>query len=244
MEIPDFLQTQIREGKVVLFLGAGASMTARNSESKAPPSSTQLGQLLAERFLGGKYADHPLQQTAEYSISESSLGDVQGFIRDQLEPFIPSKAHDLICTFAWHGLATTNYDRLLEKTYESNKKRVQDLRVLIDNTDRVEENLRGPSNILLLKLHGCVTRTTNPQCPLILTTDQYIQYRQQRSRLFGILTDWSYEHPIVFIGHSLQDADIRAVLLELANVELRPRHFIVAPDSDEIKGRYWDLKKV
>ena len=172
MEIPDFLQTQIREGKVVLFLGAGASMTARNSEGEAPPNSTQLGKLLAARFLGGKYADHPLQQIAEYAISESSLGDVQVFIRNLLEPFLQSRAHDLISTFAWHGLATTNYDRLLEKAYESNPGRVQDLRVLIDNTDRVEENLRGLSNVLLLKLHGCVTRTTNPQCPFILTTEQ------------------------------------------------------------------------
>ena len=28
MEIPDFLLTQVREGKVVLFLGLGASMDA------------------------------------------------------------------------------------------------------------------------------------------------------------------------------------------------------------------------
>jgi hypothetical protein len=37
---------------------------------------------------------------------------------------------------------------------------------------------------MYLKLHGCITRTTNESCPLILTTDQYIESMKGRSRIF------------------------------------------------------------
>src|SRR5262249_13981531 len=66
-----------------------------------------------------------------------------------------------------------------------------------------------------------------------------------RSRLFDILKTWAYEHPFVFIGHSLQDPDIRAVLLELTSIgDFRPRYYVIAPDVDEIKRRYWESKKI
>jgi hypothetical protein len=208
MEIPEFLVTQVREGKVVLFLGSGASMDASDGEGKKPPSASALGDMLADRFLGGKYKGYPLNQIAEYAISESDLGTVQAFIRDIFAPFDPSKAHELMTTFRWYGLATTNYDQVIEKAYSKNSA-VQEPRPLIENTDRVEENLRDPKSILLLKLHGCISRIANPTCPLILTTEQYVEYRQGRDRLFDILSTWGYEHTIVFVGHSLQDADTR-----------------------------------
>lgn len=244
MEIPEFLITQVREGKVVLFLGSGASMDATDTKGKNPPSATALADMLTDGFLGGKYKGYPLNQIAEYAISESDLGTVQAFIRDIFAPFEPSKAHGLMTTFRWYGLATTNYDQVIEKAYSKNSA-VQEPRPLIENTDRVEENLRDPKSILLLKLHGCISRISNPTCPLILTTDQYVEYRQGRDRLFDILSTWGYEHTIVFVGHSLQDADIRAVLLELSKIgDFRPRYFVVAPDVDEIKARFWEAKRV
>jgi SIR2-like domain len=143
-----------------------------------------------------------------------------------------------------YGLATTNYDLLIEKAY-AQPSALQYVRPLIENSDRIEENLRDPHNILLLKLHGCITRAANPNCPLILTTDQYIEYRKGRERLFDILKTWAYEYPVIFIGHSLQDPDIRGILLELSNLaESRPRYYFVAPDVDDIRLRFWESKKI
>ncbi len=118
MEVPDFLETQIREGKVVLVLGAGASRGAIDSGGKAPPDGKQLARLIADRFLGGGYPDSSLNQIGEYAISESSLVEVQEFIRLTFEGSEPASFHRLIPKFRWHGLATTNYDRIIEKAYE------------------------------------------------------------------------------------------------------------------------------
>jgi tetratricopeptide (TPR) repeat protein len=245
MDIPDYLEQQLKEGKVVLCLGSGASLGARDCKGKGPPAGIGLADLLANKFLGGKYKESSLAQVAEYAISESDLGQVQSFIRDLLEPLEPTSAHVAMTTFPWYGIATTNYDRLIEKAYEQSKNAVQEVRPLIENGDKVEENLRDASNILLLKLHGCITRTSNASCPFILTVDQYIQHRDCRSRLFDHLTNWSYEHPIVFIGNSLEDSDLRAVLLEIMKVgAMRPRSFVISPDIEPIKARFWGDRKV
>jgi hypothetical protein len=42
MEIPEALLTQISEGRVVLLLGAGASLDAQTSDGKKAPSTNEL----------------------------------------------------------------------------------------------------------------------------------------------------------------------------------------------------------
>jgi cold shock CspA family protein len=246
MDIPDTLVNQIREGNAVLFLGAGASRDAQSKDARKCPTASDLARELADRFLGGKYKDAPLNQIAGYAISETDLATVQMYLRSLFLELLPTPAHSLVPTFTWYGLATTNYDLLLEDAYETAKQGIQSLRPMIESSDRVDANLRDPSNVLYLKLHGCITRVTNPECPLILTTEQYIEYRQGRLRLFNIFADWGYEHPIILAGHSLQDSDLQAVINELTNAvgSNRPRYYMVAPDADDIKNRYWETKKI
>ena len=196
MEVPNFLQTQVREGRVVLVLGAGASQDARQTDGSKPPNSAELARLIADRFLGERFPTSPLSQTSEYAISESSLVEVQEFIRSIFESLEPATGHRLIPKFRWHGLATTNYDRIIEKAYESEGERLQVVQPIISNGDRMQDALRFPDSVLLLKLHGCISRTASNECPLILTTDQYVQYRVGRSRLFTTLQEWVYEQPL------------------------------------------------
>ena len=55
MEIPDFLEQQLREGKVVLCLGAGTALNAKDDRGQGPPTGKGSAALLANKFLGGKY---------------------------------------------------------------------------------------------------------------------------------------------------------------------------------------------
>ena len=245
MELPDFLTTQVREGKVVLVLGAGASKGAHDPHDAAPHSSQQLAEKIADRFLGSKFRSLPLSEVSEYAISESSLVDVQDFIRSLFEPVEPASFHQLIPSFRWHGLATTNYDRVVEKAYEAQQDRLQNIVPIISNGDSVQDALRSFNSVLLLKLHGCISRTANESCPLILTTDQYIQYKAGRSNLYSVLQEWAYDRPLVFVGHSIQDPDLRAVFLELATLgDRRARCYGVVPDVDDVVSRYWEGKKL
>src|SRR5260370_11374303 len=246
MEIPDFLSAQVRDGNAVIFLGAGASRNAQAMDGRKCPTTQELTEKLSAQFLGGKYKTAPLNQVVEYAISESDLMTVTVFIRVLILDLLPTIAHTKLPRFDWHGLATTNYDLLVEEAFQKATGSVQPLRPLIENSDRVDENLRDARNVLYVKLHGCSSRINNPECPLILTTDQYIEHRKGRARLFDVFRNWGYEHPIIFVGQSLQDSDLRTIILELTGDlgDTRPRYFLVAPDADEIRSRFWETKKI
>ena len=245
VEIPPFLLSQVQEGAAILFLGAGASRDAVTPSGVTAPTTMGLRDSLSDKFLGGGYKTLSLTQVAEYAINESDLGTLQSYIATVLRDLQPTDAHKTMCRLTWYGLATTNYDLLIEQAYSESRDALQTVRPLIESNDHVEDNLREPKDVLLLKLHGCITRVTNPNCPLILTTDQYIRHREGRARLFEVLKGWSYEHPIIFIGQSLQDPDLRAILLELSELgEFQPRYYFVAPDVDPIATRFWDKKKI
>jgi tetratricopeptide (TPR) repeat protein len=246
MEIPDILVQQIREGKAVIFLGAGASRGTTGPGAKKCPTTADLIDKLSTRFLGGKYKTSPLNQVAELAISETNLMEVQTFVGDLFADLQPSSAHLRLPRFDWYGLATTNYDLLVEEAFRAAGAKGQSLRPFIETTDRVDDNLKDSKNVLYIKLHGCITRINNPACPLILTTDQYIEHRGGRGRVFDIFRDWGYEHPVIFVGQSLQDSDLRAIIGYLSQEigENRPRYYLVAPDADDTLSRFWETKKI
>jgi len=245
MDIPAILKSGIRDGSVVLMLGAGASSEASDTLGRNAPSTKELVQLIADRFLGGKFKELPLNQVAEIAASEADLVAVQEYIRGVLEPLKPARAHRTLCTFNWFGLATTNFDRLVEEGYREAGEGAQRIVPFIDNNDRVDDKLRDPKSLAYLKLHGCITRTTNSDAPLILATEQYVQYRQGRSRVFDMFKGWCYEHIVVFIGSSVQDPNLRHILLEVdKDVPSRPQYFMVAPDIPGEIQRMWMKKNV
>ena len=245
MHIPPNLIESVRGGKVILFLGAGASFGATSAKGSKPQSSEELSKLLSEKFLGGADADQPLSIVAEYAINETDLITVQTYIRDLFIEFEPSEFHKLIPTFKWAGLATTNYDLIVERAYDATLSPIQEIVPFISNRDRVDSKLRNENTVPYIKLHGCISRWEDPNLPLILTIDQYITHRKNRNVLFQRLTDYGSEYPIVFVGHSLHDPDLRQILIELSDVNLsRPRFFIVTPNPTDLQVRSWESKKI
>ena len=155
--LPSVLVDQIREGRVVLFLGAGALKGATHPKGQSPPDGNQLALALCDKFLFGEFKDRPLSQVAEIAMSERSLVEIQDFIGSLFRDFGPSDFHKLIPTFAWAAIATTNYDLVIEKAYNNASARIQDLAVFRKNEERITDKLRSPRNVVYLKLHGCIT---------------------------------------------------------------------------------------
>lgn len=245
VQIPDYLVDQVRQGRVVLVLGAGASKGATNSTGDEPPSGAELAKLLNDTFLGGSHPGSSLQAIGELAISESDLITVQNFIRSKFLGFSPADFHQLLPTFNWRGLATTNYDQIIEDTYECQAKKSQTIVPFRGNLDRVDDLLRSSDSVPLLKLHGCISRSQDPLLPFILTPDQYITHRKGRSRLFDMLKEWGYEYPVVFIGQGLSDPDLRDIILELSALgEVRPAYYMVAPNLLDTEIRLWDTKRI
>lgn len=245
MDIPHALKESIREGNVVLFLGAGASIGANSADGSNPPSGIQLAKMISDRFLGGEDAENPLSVIAEYAISETDELTVQEYIRDIFLKYEPSDFHNLIPTFKWAGIATTNYDLIVERAYNNNTKAAQELVPFLKNTDRVDKKLRTDNTVPYLKLHGCISKYDDRDIPLILTIDQYVTHKKNRNKLFERLRDYGEEYPIIFVGHRLEDPDLRQILLEMAEEGVsRPRYYVVTPNPSNRQVRFWESKKI
>lgn len=245
MDLPPQLANEVREGRAILFLGAGASKGARRRDSEGPPDGQQLGRLLADRFLGGRHRDEPLSWIAELATSESSVAAVQDYIADQYRALEPAEFHRLIPTFKWRAIATTNYDTLVEDVYAQERHRLQSVVPFVSDRDRIDDKLRASDSVALLKLHGCITRTHEPDVQLILTADQYVAHSRGRERVFDLLREWAHENPIVFAGYQLQDPDLRKLLLELISSEqYRPRYYLVRPSASQEEVRFWESKRI
>ena len=245
MNIPSYLIDQIKTGGVILFLGSGASKGATHNEGKSPPDANQLADLLSDKFLGTPTAKFPLSRVAELAISESDLFTVQNFIHSLFIDFYPADFHKAISEFSWPAIASTNYDLILERAYDQVQNPCQQLVVFKQDGERIEEKIRTNNSVIYLKLHGCITDTNNKDIPLILTPDQYITHRKGRRRLFERLHSLAYEYPILFIGYTLSDEDIRSIILELDELgDAKPRSYFIAPTISEEESRFWETKKI
>ena len=243
--IPKGLIEQIKDGNVILFLGAGAAFDSIHPENKKPPNGNQLANLIAEKFLGNEYLNSDLQYVSELAVSETDLITVQQFVAGIFKEFSPGQHHLKIPLYHWHSIYTTNYDLLVEEAYDNNKKRQQVLATFVKNGERIKDKMIFVNSLSYNKLHGSITEINDPDLPLILTPDQYIDYRSNRDRLFDRLKAESYENPILFVGFSFADLDIRNTIKELNKLNTaRPRSYMVGPNITDAEQRLWDLKKI
>ncbi len=189
--LPPGLAEAVENQRVVLFLGAGASMEARGSNGERPPSSGDLRASLGRRFFRDPLDGYDLMSVADMAISAAGQPVVFEHIKKILEPLQPSAAHLLLPSFRWRALATTNYDLLVERAYGAAEQPVQQVVPLVKNTEPVEERLQSVQRpVLLIKLHGCLNHLHDDSVPLILSHEHYALYARHRDKLFHRLEGW------------------------------------------------------
>ncbi|MEX0827601.1 MAG: SIR2 family protein, partial [Haliea sp.] len=173
IKLTPWLLKAIQNGEAIMFLGAGSTIGARRQDGKSPSNASQLRDLLSDTFLGGKRKEWPLDRVADYAKNISNLGAVQSFIREQFEDLKPAPFHYLIPKFRWFAIVTTNYDLVLERTYEKAAHKLQNLAPIIRDGDNFSQKLIDPNLVPYLKLHGCISVVNDPSLPLILASEEY-----------------------------------------------------------------------
>lgn len=93
MDIPEPLVSEVRSGRAVLFLGAGASFGALTESCRSPPSGVGLTEALSERFLGGEYGEETLAWVSELSSSATNINQVQDFVAELFSGLEPADFH-------------------------------------------------------------------------------------------------------------------------------------------------------
>ncbi len=242
--IPKALIEQIKSKNVVLFLGSGASIGAKSSNGSNILSTQELADAISNKYLGQNYIGKQLNYVSELAINESNLFEFQSFIYDIFEKFNPAEFHKKISLFPWNNIFTTNYDLIIERAYLSCRERVQELFPIYKNTPQTQIP-KSEKTLQYYKLHGCINHISDNECPLIFTTDQYISYKKNRDRLFTRFQELSSDYPILFIGHSLSDPDIRFYLQQIESLQsAKPMSYLVAPAITPEEDRLWSAKRI
>lgn len=111
------------------------------------------------------------------------------------------------------AIITTNYDTLLEDIIFENRCRRHIGQEGFSDNQSASEN-----KIDLYKIHGCVTKPES----IIITKEDYDQFFQKSKYLYSKILTLFWEYPVIFIGYSVSDRNIRdilAVMIEIMTEE-------------------------
>lgn len=243
--LPHILLESIKEQRAVLVFGAGASKECRNTFGEAPPDANQLRDHLAKKFLGTEIETRDLATVAEMAISNGA-GEALVFeeVARMMKEYGSSEAHIKITEFRWRGIATTNYDTLIEKAYAKSSNKKQTCIPFVKDNEPYDERLRSEiSPVPLLKLHGCLEHRLDRDIPLVLSHEHYHRYKANRSHLFERLRHWAQHSVLIFIGYRLADTHIRSLIYDI-DPGRRPEWYIVTPGADEHDRKFYSSKSI
>lgn len=243
VEVPYLLSEAVKNGRAILFLGAGASKECRNPAGDSPPNANQLRDVLSQKYFGKLMPNRSVMSVAEMAI-EAGAGRNLVFetVNEAYSGFACSEAHKLVSDFNWRTIATTNYDTFVETAYSDTSRRRQTLVPFVKDDEPVDEKMRLALNpVQYLKLHGCLNHRNDNDIPLVLSWDQYAVYSENRKRLFSRLVDLSHECPIIFVGYGMGDSHIRDLVYKLDG-NSRPRWYIVDPSAEEEDIKFWSSR--
>lgn len=100
-----------------------------------------------------------------------------------------------------HAIITTNYDSFLEKIFPDYNPIIGQ-QVLKNNYNSIGE---------ILKIHGCTKDATS----LVLVGKDYEEFKNKKKYLSAKLFTYFAEHPLIFIGYSAKDPNIKAILSDI-----------------------------
>lgn len=102
------------------------------------------------------------------------------------------------------GIITTNYDNLLDYLFPQFDKYVGQEELIFANITGIGE---------IYKIHGAVS---NP-CSLVLTSKDYEEFESKSAYLIAKLLTIFLEYPVVFLGYSLNDRNIRNIFATISD---------------------------
>jgi hypothetical protein len=219
----------LASGDVPVFVGAGLSQAAGYVDWRAllRGIATDLG-LDVDR-------ETDLIAVAQYHLNEKrSRGHLnQAIVEELAGSAVPTRSHGILSRLPIPTVWTTNYDQLLERSFEDAGK-IVDLKLTQEN---LAQTRRG-RDVVLYKMHGCVTQPHEA----VLTKDDYEQYAMKRPLFVESLKGDLIASTFLFLGFGFTDPNIEYILSRvrvLLGTSVREHYCIMrSPERpDRLVGR-------
>jgi len=221
--------TSILEHKPVLWVGAGLSVAAGYPSLDKVLSALRAA---ADRDL----VEGDFTQVVDDFVAKMSRGRLANVLQRLFQrPHEPTETHKAIARLAAAGrfttLVTTNYDDLLERALAA-----AGVEVLVEVLEQNASLREQGGAVRLMKIHG----SYNDWAHIILSGNSYATFEARYGFLRAQLDVLLQQHPLLFVGCSLQDPrvlswlesrpDAWAQQLEVWRAIMRPSAWSAAQD--------------
>lgn len=224
--LPATLVSAVREHRAVLFAGAGVSMNL------GLPSFRKLVDHIGEDLgfdadIFHTFGDY--QTLAEFYVLEKRIGPLRSWMDRLWHPdsieIKKSEVHRLIVELGFPIVYTTNFDRWLERAYEAYERPVHKIASVGDLVKAKPGNATE-----IIKFHG----DFDDDASLVLAESTYFDRMSFETPLDIRLRSDSLARPLLFLGYSLSDPNMRYLLYKLQQLwsispspDMRPKSYIL-----------------
>lgn len=174
----------------------------------------KIAELMKNDFDAKWFADSSIRTVDEPFLKQIKHGlspfkaEIAAFIQKQtiINPTYQAEINKLaqISDKSITGIITTNYDSLLEDTMQGFTK-------YIGQNELIFSALHGIAEIY--KIHGSVE---NPET-IVINENDYVKFEKKSAYLAAKLMTIFIEYPIIFIGYSIGDTNIRNILKSIVD---------------------------
>lgn len=248
-DIPRDLINRIKNGKCILFAGAGTSLDA------GLPSWYDLLKSMVDQVddYGGLEKnqkgelDWLIEQqdfnvVAEFCKEKLGAKGFADFIREKLDTRNKTSAiHSILADIPFRAVITSNYDNFVERNHRNYKV------ILPDDINKFDqatvESLFDEDVIPIFKIHGSYEDSNS----IVLTDNDYRniifrkpQYRDNLKRLFK-------DKSLLFVGFSFRDSSINLLLQEIFTITdgMANPHYAFISDIGSIKKDFfWKSRNI
>src|SRR5579862_520731 len=241
--LPATLVSAVRERRTILFVGAGVSMNL------GLPSFRELVDQIGKDLgfdpdIFRTFGDY--QSLAEFYVLEKRIGPLRSWMDRSWHPdsieIRNSKVHRLLVELDFPIVYTTNYDRWLERAYEAHGKPIHKIASVGD----LVKTKPGVSTEII-KFHG----DFDDDASIVLTESTYFERMSFETPLDIRLRSDSLARPLIFIGFSITDPNIRYLLYKLQQLwslspspEARPKSYVLMTRPNPVQEAVLGLRGV
>lgn len=198
-----FLNTElfpsIFKGEIILFLGAGSSVTEKKF----------LGIDTVKFYQDKLGIDAETTDLLEFMDLVSAMPnfnreDFDNYIVDVLSKYIPKESHKIIASLNWNQIITTNVDLMIEKAFDLIENTVEQHKTLkiIRNVSDFHQ-INGNGFVKYIKLNGCIKDKS--KYPLVFSTKDFGHSRQYHKMILKSLSNMSFDVKFLSVGYSFVD---------------------------------------